>query len=293
MLSLSRFIRPASSEPGLFDTKRSQLHPSRSRGLTSYLFRGVLTFSLIVVAHGALNASTGINGTADYLHWLLKNEDKGENRPGDNKPPQPYVAPLQLTSIAPQPNSADAMRATPRVRVVIERIRRNDTYADLMERQRIPKKTVKAFAQKAKPLFDLNQQLKTDTPVKLTFNQQNQLIGLGYPITREKTLRITVDHQQKISALLENSRPVALPEKLLTEEKNPLLEDQTEEDLLAEDDTLIEEELALDDDGEEPAPAAQAKEKSANQPVTQVVTIRPGDTLASLLARRQIPNMTS
>lgn len=316
MFFLSRFVQSVSAESELTIqeklTENKQFHkndwlnnPSgltHSKSLSFYLFRGILTFSLIVAVHDALNASTNANGPADYFHWLLKKETGNQNPISKPSPEtnafQTLATPIQTASIQPpQPKS--------RLRVVIERIHRNDTYDNLMERQNISKKVAAAFANQAKPIFNLHQSLKIDTPVKLTFNQDNQLIGFDFPINHKKILRIIVNYNQQILASLEDSRPLTPLEKISIDETKSSIKDQVDQtkpsiegnqldsemQVTSDDDEIFAED---DNDTEQLSSAnTQPKETTNDNTITKEITIRPGDTLASLLARRHITNATS
>ncbi|MBF0128250.1 MAG: hypothetical protein HQM02_13695, partial [Magnetococcales bacterium] len=85
------------------------------------LLSGVFTLLLIMAVHGALNASTGNNGNAEYLQWLLKNEEK-EGNPNGEAGQNSSSASLRLSTITSR--GGEVQRSASRVRVVIERIRR-------------------------------------------------------------------------------------------------------------------------------------------------------------------------
>ncbi|MBF0629095.1 MAG: peptidoglycan DD-metalloendopeptidase family protein [Magnetococcales bacterium] len=286
------------------------------------LLRGTLTAFLIVTFCGGASASTGVSGTPDYLQHMLKKELKEDDRSkaassltdptidGRGSMSQLPSAPVRLASLVPMQTVVEPQRTASRTRVVIERIRRDDTYADLMQRQNIPRRTAKLFALKAKPLFDLSQRLKTDTPVKLTFNANNQLIGFGFPIDRDVTLRITADEQERITASLEKNRPAPPPQPTLSEERKdePKKENATtaanEESRPAANDErnngndIIVEDETISDDEEEDSNAASipdslSREFAGLAITTREVTIRPGDSLGALLSRRHIPNLTA
>ncbi|MBF0296628.1 MAG: peptidoglycan DD-metalloendopeptidase family protein [Magnetococcales bacterium] len=292
----SRFNRSASAEAGCLIDGTNTPNPTppstgsaRSSRPRSYLLRGLLTFLMIGAAQGALNASTGVNGTADYLQWLLKNEEKTEK-------PASEANAANLAPVRSAQGGSDGVEhqrpPMPHARVVIERVRRNDTLAALMERQKVPRQVAREFVERAKPLFDLDQRLTIDTPVKLTFGLDNQLIGMGYSITRDKTLRVVVDSNRKMTAFLEKVHPLALPEKLLQEETAAVERQGVAEAMLAEEEALLEDEiLAFDGQGE--ARSGQPREKMALPYQVREVTIRPGDNLSSLLAQQRIPSQTS
>ncbi|MEO5347433.1 MAG: peptidoglycan DD-metalloendopeptidase family protein [Magnetococcus sp. YQC-9] len=219
--------------------------------------------------------------------------------------------PVRLASLVPIQTVVEPQRSASKTRVVIERIRRDDTYVELMQRQNIPRRTVKLFALKAKSLFDLNQSLRTDTPVKLTFNQNNQLIGFSYPIDNTQTLRITMDEKERITASLENTRqPVPQPnladergegrgvaraEAKNSESQNN--EAKNAEGESANNEIIVEDETAMadddDDDSSPPIAEALSREFAGLTVTTKEITIRPGDSLGSLLARRHVPNLTA
>ncbi|MEO5333686.1 MAG: peptidoglycan DD-metalloendopeptidase family protein [Magnetococcus sp. YQC-5] len=283
---------------------------SSQRRKHSYWFSGILTCLLVVVGQSALNASTGINGTPEYLQWLLKNEDLGTNRvtttqppemaslaPVPDRPPLPTF-PMQLDSSTPAPSQADTASSKPKGRVVIERIRRHDTYADLMQRQNISKKKVILFAQKAKPIFDLNQQLKTDTPVKLYFNHESHLIGLSYPIDPITTLRIVMDEQQNVTAFLEKPRLPPLPEQNPNAQNHPLpKQSPLNDEIQVNDDRQEDNSILVNDDEENDEQMAETKPRNKSlggeSGLVREVTIRPGDSLGSLFARQRISNLTA
>ncbi|MBF0191502.1 MAG: peptidoglycan DD-metalloendopeptidase family protein [Magnetococcales bacterium] len=279
------------------------------------LLRSTLTALLFVTTCGGANASTRGNGTPDYLQRMLKGEDQTNTSSrvtdptidGRGNVSQLPSTPVRLASLVPIQTVVEPQRSASKSRVVIERIRRDDTYANLMQRQNIPKRTVKLFALKAKPLFDLTQRLKTDTPVKLTFSQNNQLIGFGYPVDRELTLRIAVDEQERITASLDKNRlPPPQPgvaEQLKkeaateesasnqeTEESNPERNTEGHSDIVVEDDNASD-----DDDNASSASIAESlsREFAGLSVTTKEITIRPGDSLGELLSRRRIPNLTA
>ncbi|MBF0342174.1 MAG: peptidoglycan DD-metalloendopeptidase family protein [Magnetococcales bacterium] len=274
--------------------------------------RGTLTALMFLSLCGGAQASTGASGTPEYLQRMLKGEEKGDQASRVAEPSADSVtnvsrvpsAPVRLASLVPIQTVVEPQRSASKSRVVIERIRRDDTYNALMQRQNIPRRTVKLFALKAKPLFDLEQRLKTDTPVKLTFNQNNQLIGFGFPVDRDVNLRITVDEKERITATLEKSRMPAPPPPLPTaaEEKpetaptadNPQAANPAsngnEEVVVVEDDSANDDE---DTEGTASIAESLSREFAGLTVTTKEVTIRPGDSLGSLLARRHIPNLTA
>ncbi|MFN3077917.1 MAG: hypothetical protein ABT940_13795, partial [Alphaproteobacteria bacterium] len=272
--------------------------------------RGTLTALCFLMACGAANANTRTNGAPDYLKRMLKGEERGEpsshlSEPaGDGRAEVSRVpsTPVRLASLVPIQTVVEPQRNASKSRVVIERIRRDDTYAELMQRQNIPKRLARLFALKAKPLFNLEQRLKTDTPVKLTFNQSNQLIGFGYPIDREVTLRISMDEQERITASLDKNRqppPQPLPQPGMAEEKKEGPADTRNAERSADNEEIVLEDDALaetDDDDEESSPPiadSLSREFAGMAVTTREVTIRPGDSLGSLLSRRHIPNLTA
>ncbi|MBF0212796.1 MAG: peptidoglycan DD-metalloendopeptidase family protein [Magnetococcales bacterium] len=262
-----------------------------------------------MTACGSAQASTGAGGSPDYLQRMLKGEERGNTSSpvtdptidGRGNVSQLPSTPVRLASLVPMQAVVEPQRAASKSRVVIERIRRDDTYSALMQRQNIPRRTVKLFALKAKPLFDLNQRLKTDTPVKLTFNQNNQLIGFGYPLDRDVTLRISVDEQERITASLDRNR-LPPPQPVVAEElkkEEPVSETEAVEntetpranEIVVEDDTVNDDD---EDDSSTPSIADSiSREFSGMAVTTKEVSIRPGDSLGELLARRRIPNLTA
>ncbi|MBF0417057.1 MAG: peptidoglycan DD-metalloendopeptidase family protein [Magnetococcales bacterium] len=278
--------------------------------------RGTLSALLLLTASHAAQASTGGNQSPDYFRKMLKSEDRSSQTSriddpiaeGRGEVSRIPSTPVRLASLVPIQTVVEPERSASKTRVVIERIRRDDTYAELMQRQNISRKTVKLFALKAKPLFDLNQRLRTDTPVKLTFNQNNQLIGFSYPVERDQTLRISMDEQERITATLEKNRQPP-PQPVVAEENKPesrteakneeakrsdnrgVDEESTNNEIIVEDETAMSDDD--DDDSSPPIAEALSREFAGLTVTTKEITIRPGDSLGSLLARRHIPNLTA
>ncbi|NGZ06350.1 MAG: peptidoglycan DD-metalloendopeptidase family protein [Magnetococcales bacterium] len=276
---------------------------------SSLSLRGTLTALMVWMACSSAHASTGASGSPDLLQRMLKGEERGD-APASLLDPtidkrgnasQLPSTPVRLASLVPMQTVVEPQRNASKTRVVIERIRRDDTYGALMQRQNIPAKIVKLFALKAKPLFDLKQRLKTDTPVKLTFNANNQLIGFGYPVDREMTLHITMDEQQRIQASLEKNRqplPVPMANEEGKKEERPaaVAEQRDSENNTRQDEIVVDDDSGSDDDdvaSNPPMADAVSREFAGLAVTTREVTIRPGDSLGELLSRRRIPNLTA
>lgn len=193
---------------------------------------GVVVFTL-VAAQQALDASTNRSGSAsDYLTWLLRSDPPHtDNKPSSNpqvEAPQPnsvtvdtpthHVAtglPTLRTTATGHASSRNMAtgrpmprKAVPGSRAVIERVRNGDTLSSIMQRYGVSLRTSLAMVWAAHQVFDrresgrLTQKFQAGKLIKLTFDRENHILSLDYPVSKTETLRVFRGESGSFSAEL-------------------------------------------------------------------------------------------
>lgn len=117
--------------------------------------------------------------------------------------PRHKVAPPSA-SIKPTPRTIFS-----RSRTVIERVRRGDTLSSIMQRYKVPLKTSLAMVWAAHQVFDrrktdgLAQQFQAGKLIKLTFDHENNVISMDYPVDDMRTLYVFREQGGSFSATIQ------------------------------------------------------------------------------------------
>ncbi len=241
--TIKKHKKPAltmSSYPGR-DPRIARVLKQTSRRQFPIILFGILTVGFIAV-HGALNASTGsssVEKSSSFLSWILQNEGQPVQAPTPKPVRQakqitvahnlntqipPTITPIKrmsersvkLASLgvnksssfripASRPLKAKRRWAKLNNKVVIERVGRKDTLSTLLQRQRVPLKTVYAVARGAKPVYNLGRNFQRGKLIKLVFNNDKKLIALAYPIDSGRTMTVIKKNNGEFSAQLDNN----------------------------------------------------------------------------------------
>ena len=233
----------------------------------------------------ALDASTSHNGSAsDYLTWLLRNEEPRTDK--KEMADTIVVASLskRMAERNPLPRNMATARPMPRekfstTRAVIERVRKGDTLSGIMQRYGVPLQTSLAMVWSAHQVFDqqgsgaLTQQFQVGKLIKLTFDREDHIISLDYPVSDTQTLHVSKEEEGSFSAKMQKAPLGAVA----VETTQPVA-------------TLIPKNKPQKRD----KPAPQESSGLFKDSTTQVRdTVRSGDILATLLARHGITQTTA
>lgn len=188
-----------------------------------FIVIGIMPFTLIA-SQQVLDASTSRSGaSSDYLTWLLRNEEPISDAapvagsvtvaslpkevmvrsfiPSDRRIEQPSTQPpvaiedprlRHLVQIEPTPRRLEFSGS----RTVIERVRNGDTLSSIMQRYGVSLKTSLAMVWAAHQVFNhrgksgLAQQFQPGKLIKLTFDQEDHIISLDYPVDDARTLHV-------------------------------------------------------------------------------------------------------
>ena len=225
-------------------------------------FQVILTAILIIglfVVLQSPDASTGSVGNAtDYLTWFLKNEQAGGRAARRIRHPA-------LVKADSGSSASQLLAPFPGARVFIERVRSGDTLSNLLQRRDVPMRTVLAVARAAKPVFDLGSRFQPGKVLKLTFGLDNSLIGLDYPLSETRTIRLEVADKNRFTAMVVTN-PVMATEKAASKASKA-------------------------SKGGKPDPRANTVFHGADRWVKE--KIRKGDNLSSVLARHRVSRSTA
>ncbi len=188
-----------------------------------------------------------------------------------------------------------------KTRKIRDRVRRGDSFAQVLRRNKIPLVTSLKVAKAAKRYFDLGKNIRVGSPITLVVDRRGKLQALYYPASRKRLLRVVRNSRGRFVANLKRrgsstsrrlarnthrngSRDKAISKRKLTK-KQRLAAKRANQRRIAKASKRSRHAKRF---AKQPKLTKQAKAIWDNSANTLSVKVRKGDNLALILARHDV-----